>query len=166
MPGASAATLDLDTRWSGVRALFLVATACLAGPALAGTFFIAPPPAGDDGNPGSLAQPWATLAHAADTVQAGDTVLVRAGDYAGAEFTTTGTEQAPIVLAAYPGETPRIVSDISARQLWRGTYNMGTFNAELAGMVNGQPASIHADARGELFLTTTGGAVFQIEANP
>jgi glucose/arabinose dehydrogenase len=28
------------------------------------------------------------------------------------------------------------------------------------------PASIHADARGELFLTTTGGFVYQIEAGP
>jgi len=57
-------------------------------------------------------------------------------------------------------------SDISARQLWRGRYNMGTFSPENIGMVNGQPASIHADARGELFLTTTGGGVFQIEAGP
>jgi hypothetical protein len=28
------------------------------------------------------------------------------------------------------------------------------------------PASLHADARGELYLTTTGGGVFHIEAGP
>ena len=32
---------------------------------------------GNDANPGSVAQPWQTLQHAADTVNPGDTVLVR-----------------------------------------------------------------------------------------
>jgi parallel beta-helix repeat protein len=79
----------------------------------ADTFYVAPPPAGNDGNPGTLGQPWGTLQHAADNVQPGDTVFVRAGNYAGAEFTTSGTALAPIVLAAYPGETPSVTSDIS-----------------------------------------------------
>lgn len=86
----------------------------VAATAGADTYYVAPPPSGSDTHPGTLAQPWATLQHAADTVQPGDTVLVRAGDYAGAEFTTSGTALAPIVLAAYPAETPRVVSDISA----------------------------------------------------
>jgi parallel beta-helix repeat protein len=86
----------------------------LAATASAETYYVAPAPSGSDTNPGTLALPWATLQHAADTVQPGDTVLVRAGDYAGAEFATSGTALAPIVLAAYPGETPRVISDISA----------------------------------------------------
>jgi parallel beta-helix repeat protein len=91
-------------------------SALLAASAQADTYYVAPPPAGSNANPGTIAQPWATLQHAADTVQPGDTVLVRGGDYAGAEFTTSGTALAPIVLAAYPGETPRVVSDISVQR--------------------------------------------------
>jgi len=37
---------------------------------------------------------------------------------------------------------------------------------QLPGPFPGGPASIHADARGELYLTTTGGGVFHIEAGP
>lgn len=36
---------------------------------------------GDDGNPGTLAEPWQTVQFAADSVGAGDTVLVRGGVY-------------------------------------------------------------------------------------
>jgi parallel beta-helix repeat protein len=75
------------------------------------TYVVAPPPAGDDGNPGTLGAPWATLQHAADTVQPGDTVEVRAGNYAGGYFETSGTAELPIVLEAYPGESPAITDD-------------------------------------------------------
>ena len=37
---------------------------------------------GDDSNPGSLQQPWRTITKANNTLQAGDTVLIRAGTYA------------------------------------------------------------------------------------
>ncbi len=82
-----------------------------ASPVLGETYYVAPPPAGDDGHPGTLASPWATLQHAADTVQPGDTVLVRAGSYAGGHFTTSGTAGQPIMLRAFPGEEPEIVAD-------------------------------------------------------
>ena len=85
---------------------------CLfAPPVLAETFYVAPPPLGDDGHPGTAGSPWATLQHAADTVQAGDTVLVRAGSYAGAQFTTSGTADLPIVLRAFAGEEVEVTSD-------------------------------------------------------
>ncbi len=38
-------------------------------------------PSGDDGHPGSLENPWKTLGKAATTLEAGDTVYVRAGTY-------------------------------------------------------------------------------------
>jgi parallel beta-helix repeat protein len=90
-----------------VPALLLL-VACAARGA---TYYVAPPPAGDDDQPGTLAAPWATLQHAADTIGPGDTVQVRAGSYAGGYFETSGTADAPIVLEAYPGETPSITSD-------------------------------------------------------
>jgi parallel beta-helix repeat protein len=75
------------------------------------TYYVAPPPGGDDGNPGTLGAPWATIQHAADTVQPGDTVQVRAGNYAGGYFETSGTAELPIVLENYPGESPSITDD-------------------------------------------------------
>ena len=75
------------------------------------TYYVAPPPVGNDGNTGTLSQPWATLQHAADRVHAGDAVQVRAGNYAGAYFETSGTAAQPIVIEAYPGESPAIVDD-------------------------------------------------------
>jgi hypothetical protein len=82
-----------------------------AGAASAGTYWVAPPPQGDDGNPGTSSQPWATLQHAADQVVAGDTVLVRSGDYVGAQLTTSGTAGASITFRAADGATARITAD-------------------------------------------------------
>ena len=42
--------------------------------------------AGSDVAAGTAAAPWKTLQHAADTVQAGDVVTVRAGNYAGLDL--------------------------------------------------------------------------------
>jgi parallel beta-helix repeat protein len=77
----------------------------------AATYYVAPPPVGSDTHPGTLAAPWATLQKAADTVQAGDTVLVRAGQYAGGHFTTSGSPGLPIVLRAFEGELVEITAD-------------------------------------------------------
>ena len=56
--------------------------------------------------------------------------------------------------------------DITAHPLMRGRFDVGSFSAVQAGDAPGGPASIHADARGELFLTTTSGGVDQIAAGP
>lgn len=67
------------------------------------TFFVSP--TGSDSNPGTEAQPWRTIQHAAETLQAGETVLIRAGEYA--EWVRpqhSGNEGKPITYAAYPGE--------------------------------------------------------------
>ena len=69
------------------------------------TYYVAPD--GSDANPGTLAQPWATLQHAADSVGPGDTVYARGGVYH--EFlvvSVSGSATAPITFAAYPDETP------------------------------------------------------------
>ena len=57
-------------------------------------------------------------------------------------------------------------SDYSKHPLMRGRFDMGAFSATQIGNAPDGPASIHADARGELFLTTVAGDVYQIEAGP
>ncbi|MCP4422988.1 MAG: hypothetical protein GY803_00705, partial [Chloroflexi bacterium] len=63
-------------------------------------------PSANDANPGSEALPWLTIQHAADTLQAGDTVYVRAGTYNEmVEPANSGSAGIPIVYAAYPDDT-------------------------------------------------------------
>jgi hypothetical protein len=62
---------------------------------------------GSDVNPGTLEQPWATLAHAAEVVQAGQTVYVREGIYnldRRIIVKNSGREDAWITFREYPGE--------------------------------------------------------------
>ena len=93
-------------------ALLPVLVLVLATPlACAATYYVAPPPAGNNGNPGTSSAPWATLQYAADRVDAGDTVRVRAGDYVGANITASGTAAQPIVFEADTGESPAIIGD-------------------------------------------------------
>ncbi|MCB1216225.1 right-handed parallel beta-helix repeat-containing protein [bacterium] len=58
---------------------------------------------GNDNNPGSVTLPWATLQKAADTVQAGDTVIVRPGDYEGFMLSQSGEPGAPVTFSALEG---------------------------------------------------------------
>src|SRR5690606_22131466 len=75
-----------------------------AGPIHATTYHVAI--GGNNGNPGTSAQPWATLQHAVDfpALAPGDTILVHAGTYVGARIERSGAPGAPIRLAAAPGE--------------------------------------------------------------
>jgi Right handed beta helix region len=71
----------------------------------AATFFVAQrePYSSDDG-PGSSAQPWKTLSHAAQTARPGDRVLIRGGTYRERVVVkTSGTAQEPIRFEAAPG---------------------------------------------------------------
>jgi parallel beta-helix repeat protein len=60
---------------------------------------------GSDSNPGTKDQPFRTLLKAANMVKPGETVLVRAGRYAGFwKDNLNGAPGKPITFAAYPGE--------------------------------------------------------------
>jgi parallel beta-helix repeat protein len=80
-------------------------------PAFAATRYVAPPPAGSDDHPGTLAEPWATLQHAAGQLAPGDELQVRAGRYAGFHLVTSGTAAERIVIRNFPGETPIVDAD-------------------------------------------------------
>jgi parallel beta-helix repeat protein len=76
-------------------------------PALTGrTFYVAPN--GNDADPGSEAKPWATINHAAATLEPGDTVLVKNGTYGGVYIDRSGTPDKPMTFKAFPGDKPRI----------------------------------------------------------
>ncbi len=67
-------------------------------------FFVATD--GIDSGPGSEVQPWKTVAKAAATLVAGDTVYLRQGTYLERLIPrNSGTQSAPILFAGYPGET-------------------------------------------------------------
>jgi hypothetical protein len=72
------------------------------------TYYVAT--TGSDSNNGSARSPWRTLQNAADQVQAGDTVVVRAGSYAGFimgwDTPTAGEAGAPITFEADPAAAP------------------------------------------------------------
>lgn len=70
-------------------------------------YFVAPN--GSDTNPGTFLLPWKTIGKAADMVGPGDTVFIRGGVYNEyVNFSRSGTNDAPILILAYPGETPII----------------------------------------------------------
>jgi parallel beta-helix repeat protein len=83
--------------------LFVAVFVCLASPAESQlrTFYVST--SGNNANPGTDAQPWRTLQHAAGRVAAGDLVIVRPGNYAGFELTTDGTSANPIEFRADAG---------------------------------------------------------------
>jgi hypothetical protein len=92
------------------RSLRRLATAVLLAIALAHAPAAAAPlrtfyvdPAGNDSASGSSTTPWRTLQKAANTVRAGDLVIVRAGHYAGLYLTTSGTATDPITFRGEPG---------------------------------------------------------------
>lgn len=68
-------------------------------------------PHGDDAADGSAEAPWATLQHAADRVQPGDTVLVREGTYAPFHIAARGAPDAWITFRSAPGQRPKVVFD-------------------------------------------------------
>ena len=88
-------------------------------------------PTGNDGNAGSVNAPFATLQRAVDSVQPGQTIYVRGGEYRNAEYgqsyanrseqalvriASSGTASAPITLRNFGNEYVRLVSDVNGIQ--------------------------------------------------
>lgn len=60
---------------------------------------------GDDKNDGSEAKPWKSVQHGVQRLKAGDTLYLRGGVYyEKVRVTRSGTAEAPIIIASYPGE--------------------------------------------------------------
>ncbi len=121
-------------RWMLVGAMICLAAGVARGawatprhdesPASAGaTYYVAPN--GDDDAPGSAAQPWRTIQHAAETMTAGDTAYIRAGTYR--EQVTprhSGSAGAYITYAAYPGDAVTMDGASVKIPEWEGLFNI------------------------------------------
>jgi parallel beta-helix repeat protein len=79
----------------------------LLQPTQAGEFIVNQrDPAASDRNPGSRTKPMKTISAAVSKVHAGDRVIIHAGEYRETVIVTaSGTNEAPIVIEAAPGET-------------------------------------------------------------
>jgi len=72
------------------------------------TYYVSP--AGSDSAPGTISQPFATIQHGANQLLAGDTLILRGGNYhENVTLAVSGTASAPITLATYTGETPTLI---------------------------------------------------------
>lgn len=72
-----------------------------------GPAYYVDPAHGDNANDGSVAKPWKTMQYGVRQLKPGDTLYLREGIYYETVFLTrSGTEESPIVIAAYPGELP------------------------------------------------------------
>jgi parallel beta-helix repeat protein len=103
---------ELRLEWSGpsvarqvIPKTNLFSTAAVTTPT-GQVFYVAPN--GNDGNPGTEANPWATINKAAQTLTAGQTVLVKNGTYGGVYVNRSGAPGKPISFRAFPGAKPKI----------------------------------------------------------
>lgn len=113
--------------WAVIGGQLLV----FAGTARAAEYYVAT--TGDDGDAGTLAEPFASLQKAADVAVAGDTVWIRGGTYeivtpatsgAGIAITKSGTSDTNrIKFWAYPGEVP--IFDFSRMVISTTGYTSG-----------------------------------------
>jgi len=93
---------------AGTHTQTVTATVTLLSQAIAGKIYYVATN-GLDTNAGTLAAPFATIQHAQNLADPGDTILVRGGVYnALVDFKRSGTAAAPITYANYPGESPII----------------------------------------------------------
>lgn len=100
---------------------------------------------GDNANPGTLAQPWRTLAYAIGRLTAGQTLVVRGGTYfeSSVRIAVTGTAGAPITIREMPGEEAIVDAGYpqfrtagnsdwelvdAGKSIWRSTASFGGAN--------------------------------------
>ena len=108
-------------------------------------YYVAPT-GGSDSNPGTLAQPWATLEFAASQLSAGDILYLRGGTYRSAKAASvaerfqmngmTGTSSNKIYVWNYPGEVPILNMDdvlCTASTVW-GFYLTNSAYVHIKGL--------------------------------
>ena len=113
-------------------------------------------PAARETNPGTEARPWKTIRSGTQSLQPGDTLLIKAGTYRETvNLTKSGTEAEPIRIRAYPGDEGKVIinaaesvthwqkcagpGDCDGNQYWEHIYV-----ADVAALVQSHPNSSFA----------------------
>ncbi len=113
-------------------------------------------PSGNNDNSGSIESPFATVQHAHDAAQPGDTLILRGGTYyptAQTIFTKDGNSDSYFVITSYPGELPAIDGEnVPDGDINHGSTPTWTFNNanywKIMGplkLTNGRGAGINVD---------------------
>ncbi len=101
------------SRWS----IAVLALARLAPLAPATTYYVSP--SGSDAAAGTQAAPFATVQYGAGRLGPGDVLVLRGGSYhESVAVSRSGTAAAPILIQAYPGETPVLVGSRPVTGAW------------------------------------------------
>ncbi len=98
---------------------------------------------GNDNQNGASGTPWLTLQKAADTVVAGDTVIVRAGTYTGFDLRRDGTAASRITFSAEAGVADQPAQRAHARRHQPGRRRL----RDDRGIRGGRHAASRASAR-------------------
>ena len=94
-----------------------LAFAEVAATALASTYYVSP--SGSDAAAGTQSAPFATVQFGVGKLSPGDVLVLRAGDYHEAvTVNRSGTAAAPILIQAFPGETPTLVGSRPVTGTW------------------------------------------------
>lgn len=114
------------------RILTICALVCLAVffavPVHATDYYVAT--TGDDADPGSSSEPWATLQYAVETISAGDTILVKPGTYAGCRIELSGTAVNPKTIKAETAGTV-LLNSLSAEARHSGVLEVENYSASV-----------------------------------
>ena len=99
------------------------------GEAFAATYYVAVN--GNNNNPGTAAQPWATLQKAVDAVAPGDVIIVRAGTYSGCRIGKSGAANSPITLKAEAGARP-LINSLAATNRHQSLIEVENFDSRVS----------------------------------
>jgi parallel beta-helix repeat protein len=118
------------------------------------TYYVAT--TGNDANPGTITRPWRTIQKAANTLQAGDAVYVRAGTYRERVLPqNSGGPGQYITYAAYPGETVTLDGSGIAVPEYSGLFDLsGRSYIKVSGLrvVNSNQFGILADGSSYIMI--------------
>jgi hypothetical protein len=111
---------------------------------------------GNDANPGTLSEPWLTIQHAANTVSAGDSVLIHGGVYRErVAVQRSGASGKPIVFRSYQGQIATIDGTGIEVPPYSGLLDIsGQSFIVLSGLrvINSNEAGILADGSGDIVI--------------
>jgi len=124
-PGAVSGDIVVTVAWQASNALPFTVRA--------GSLYFVNQVTGDDGNPGTRAQPWASIWRPRTTLVAGDIVYVEGGTFSELDpampgwdtllfldtsLCATGTAAAPVAYLGYPGSPPLLANPAARRGIY------------------------------------------------